>query len=94
MCFFMSLSNAGMFPRLDSHPDPEQHLARTSCQRDSRGSNSHWLMCVAACCAPREPVARGVFDAVEGFSCQLCIHVEFATMSSITVSVCVCVFVC
>ena len=92
MCFFMSLSNAGMFPRLDSHPDPEQNLAHTSCQRNPRGSSSHWLMCVAACRAPREPVARGVFDGVEGTSCQLRIRDEFATMSSITVSVCV--FVC
>jgi hypothetical protein len=69
MCFFMSLSNAGMFPRLDSHPDPEQNLAHTSCQRNPRGSSSHWLMCVAVCRAPRAPVARGVFDGVEGTSC-------------------------
>jgi len=26
-------------------------------------------MCVAVCHAPRAPVARGVFDGVEGTSC-------------------------
>ena len=50
-----------------------------------KGLSSHWLLCVAACRAPREPVARGVFEGVEGTICELRIHDDFATMSSITV---------
>ena len=31
----MSLSNAGLFPRLEAHCDLVQHIARTSCQSNS-----------------------------------------------------------
>ena len=51
------------------------------------GLSSHRLMCVAECRAPREPVARGVFDGVDGTICQLRIYDDFATTTSVTVCV-------
>jgi hypothetical protein len=51
------------------------------------GFSSHWLMCVEECRAPREPVARGVFEGVDGTVCSLRMYDDFVWTSGVRVSV-------